>query len=104
MWAVWHVIPNAQAGNDAGWIVWQCMFTIALRVVIVAANVSTQRVVFAAIVVQATADVSWSLFPNFGSHYDPAVTGVILMLLAGAVTFAWGRRLAPPGLPEGTLS
>lgn len=102
VWAVWHVIPYAQAGNDAGWIVWQCVFTVALRVVIVAAYVSTGRSVFAAIVVQATADVSWSLFPNFGSHYDPAVTGALLVLVAGAVTVGWGRTLAPAGPPEDT--
>lgn len=97
VWAVWHVIPYAQAGNGVGWIVWQCVFTVALRVVIVAAYMGTGRSVFAAIVVQATADVGWSLFPNFGSHYDPAVTGAVLVLVAGAVTLAWGRTLAPRG-------
>lgn len=94
MWAVWHIIPYARAGNGAAWIVWQCVFTV----VIVSAYMATRRSVFATIVVHATDDVSWSLFPNFGSHYDPAVTGVILVIVAVAITLGWGRRtLAPPG-------
>jgi hypothetical protein len=32
------------------------------------------------------------LFPNDGSHYDPAVTGVILSAAAAVVTFLQGRE------------
>lgn len=31
-----------------------------------------------------------SLFPNEGSHYDPAVTAPIAALVAAAVTWLWG--------------
>jgi hypothetical protein len=48
--------------------------------------------VFAAILVHDMDDVSWSLFPNDGSHYDPAVTGVITAVIAVIVTYLWGAR------------
>ena len=37
-------------------------------------------------------NVSEFLFPNYGSHYDPVITGVITAILAAVVTFLWGPR------------
>ena len=45
---------------------------------------------FAAIVFQATANVSQFSFPNYGSHYDPFVVGLILTFMAAIVTLVWG--------------
>lgn len=56
---------------------------------------TTGRTLAAEIVVQASADLSWSLLPNFGSHYDPAVSGTLLALLASLIALTWGRELAP---------
>jgi uncharacterized protein len=33
-WALVHVVPYAQAGHDARWILGQCLFTVALRVLL----------------------------------------------------------------------
>lgn len=96
IWALWHVIPYVQAGRSAGWIFWQCLFTVALRVVIVSAYLATGRSVAAAILVHTSADLSWSLFPVFGSHYDPVVTGVVLTAVAVTITVLWGRRTLTP--------
>ena len=35
-------------------------------------------------------NVSWALFPNSGSYYDPFVTFVILAPAAGLIVFLWG--------------
>jgi hypothetical protein len=37
-------------------------------------------------------NVSWALFPNYGSHYDPFVTGVITWLVAAIVIVGWGPK------------
>jgi membrane protease YdiL (CAAX protease family) len=101
VWALWHVLPYLQAGRSPAWIVWQCVFTVALRVVMTSAYLATDRSVAATILVQTTADVSWSLFPRFGSHYDPAITGTLLAAVAVAITLAWGRRTLAPRVRRG---
>jgi uncharacterized protein len=46
--------------------------------------------VFAAIVFHATSNLSQFLFPNYGSHYDPLIPGLIVTLAAVIVTLVWG--------------
>lgn len=95
VWAVWHVIPYLQAQRAPSWIVWQLVFTIAARVLIVWLYNTTGKSIFAAILFHAMIDVTYSLFPNNGSAYNPAVTGVLTVLVAIVVMFVWGRtRLA----------
>jgi uncharacterized protein len=53
--------------------------------------------VFAAALFHASANVSWQLFPNSGSHWDPRVAGLLLAGTAAIVTAVWGpRTLAGP--------
>jgi uncharacterized protein len=37
-------------------------------------------------------NVSWQIFPNNGSHYDPRITGVLVMVVAVFVIVQWGPR------------
>jgi membrane protease YdiL (CAAX protease family) len=96
VWALWHVVPYLQAGRSAAWILWQSVFTVALRIVMTSAYLATGRSVAATILMQTTADLSWSLFPRFGSHYDPAVTGTLLAMVAVIITLMWGRHTLAP--------
>lgn len=48
--------------------------------------------VFAAALFYAMRNVSWLMFPNFGSHYDPRVAGPITALAAGLVTLLGGSQ------------
>lgn len=88
--AIWHSIPYVQAHNPAYWIVWQCLWVVATRILIVWIYNNTGKSVFAAILVHDMSNVSWSLFPNYASHYDPFVTGIITWLIAVIVIFLWG--------------
>jgi hypothetical protein len=99
IWAAWHVIPYLQAGRSTSWIVWQCVFTVALRVVLTSAYLATNRSIAATILMQTTADLGWSLFPVFGSRYDPMVTGALLAAVAAAITLALGRQTLAPSPP-----
>ena len=46
--------------------------------------------VLAAVLFHALDNTSVFLFPDYGSHYDPAVTGTIIAIAAAIVTFVWG--------------
>ena len=53
---------------------------------------TTRRSAFAAILVHTTENVSWVLFPNWGSHIGPASLMITTAVMAAAVTFLWGSR------------
>lgn len=92
VWAVWHVLPWAQAGHPPEWIFWQCVQTVALRVLLVWIYNNTGKSVFAAALCHASVNVSWFLFPIYGSHYDPRFVGPITVFAAIIVTLFWGSR------------
>ncbi|WP_182903945.1 CPBP family intramembrane glutamic endopeptidase [Microbispora sp. H10830] len=87
-WAVWHLVPYAQAGHGPVWIAGQCLYTVALRVVIVWLYLRSASVL-AAVACHAASNVGWSLFPDHGSHYDPVVTGSVAAAGALLVVTAW---------------
>jgi membrane protease YdiL (CAAX protease family) len=90
VWGAWHMVPFAESHRSTAWIVWQTLGMIPFRVLIVWLFNNTGRSVFAAIVFHATSNVSQFLFPNYGSHYDPFIPGLILALTAAGVTLLWG--------------
>jgi membrane protease YdiL (CAAX protease family) len=92
VWAIWHVIPFVQTGNPPMWIVWKSLSTVALRILIVWIYNNTGKSVFAVILFHDMVNVSEFLFPNYGSHLDPFVTGLITLLTAAIVIFGWGAK------------
>lgn len=90
--AAWHIVPLAQADRSPTWIAWQCLTLVASRVLLVWLYNNTGKSVFAAALCHAMVNVSWQLFPNHGSHYDPRITGLITALAAVLVTVVWGPR------------
>jgi CAAX protease family protein len=91
VWAIWHVIPELQA-NPPAWVAGQCFSTIGLRILIVWLYNNTGKSVFAAIVFHDMVNVSEFLFPNYGSHYDPVISGALTAITAVIVTFFWGSK------------
>jgi len=91
-WAVWHSISFFQTGNPANWVLWQCLRTVALRLLIVWIYNSSGKSVFASSLIHAADNVSWSLFPNSGSHYSPLVTGSLNWLTVGVILATGGTK------------
>lgn len=89
IWGLIHVIPDIQNGQTATWILWQRLGTIATRVIMVWIYNNAGRSVFAMILFHISVNLGWALFPNFGSHYDPFITGVILLLTAVIILLMW---------------
>lgn len=92
VWAVWHWVPLLQVHRAADWIAWWTLGTLATRVLHTWLYNNTGKSVFGAILFHAMTNVSWQLFPNDGSHYDPRITGVIATAIAVLVTVWWGPR------------
>ena len=91
-WAAWHVVPLLQVGRPAGWIAWWALGTVGHRVVMVWLYNNTGGSVFAVALYHASSNLSWQLFPDRGSHYDPRVTGLLVLGVAGVVALVWGPR------------
>jgi len=93
IWALWHVIPYFQTGSSLTWVVWQCVVTVWLRVLIVWIYVNTDKSVFSAIVFHTMINVSAFLFPNYGSYYDPFIATVVVMGVVLVIVGLSGKSL-----------
>ena len=93
VWSIWHIVPDIQAHQPWAFIAGQRFYSVLLRILIVWLYNNTGKSVFAAILFHDMDNVSvYSLFPNYGSHYNPAITGVITAIVAVIVTFLWGSK------------
>lgn len=54
------------------------------------------RSVLAAILLHTTSNLAWMLFPVMGSHYDPAVTGLVFLAFAVPLVVLARKRAAEP--------
>ncbi|MEP0708438.1 MAG: CPBP family intramembrane glutamic endopeptidase [Parvibaculum sp.] len=90
IWTLWHIIPYFQTGHGATWVLWHCLVTVLLRVATVWIYVNGGRSVFLAALFHAMCNVAYFLFPNFGSHYDPAYTFPVLAAACTGVVLLWG--------------
>jgi membrane protease YdiL (CAAX protease family) len=89
-WAAWHIVPLLQADRESAWIAWWSLFIIASRVLHTWIYNNTGKSVFAAALFHAVSNTSWQLFPNYGSHWEPRITGLLVALLAAVVVAIWG--------------
>jgi membrane protease YdiL (CAAX protease family) len=92
VWAAWHVVPLLQVDRAPGWIAWWSVATVATRVLHTWLYNNTGKSVFGAALFHAMTNVSWQMFPNHGSHYDPRITGIIVAIVAMCITLKWGPR------------
>jgi CAAX protease family protein len=92
VWQIQHLIPLIQAHNSADWILWHLLEGVALRILMVWIYNNAGKSVFTSILVHTTVNVSWSMFPNYGSGYDPFFTCVLMWLAAALVAIGWGPK------------
>jgi len=93
VWVVWHLIPYFQLDRSVGWIAWHCGVTLLLRIVTVWLYVNGGRSVFIAALFHAMSNVAFFMFPNYGSHYDPAYFFWIVAAAVGAILLLGGPSL-----------
>lgn len=89
VWAIWHLLPwYIIQGHAADWVIGQTLLTVLMRVVMVYLYMHGGKSLFLATLFHTTINVSSSLFPNDGSHYDP----VVLFIVLAAAALAWAGR------------
>ena len=89
LWALWHVPAWwLGQGHAIPWVVGQSLATISMRVIMGQIYAAGGRSLCLAILFHAMINVSWVLFPNDGSHYDPRVIAPILAAMAAALALA----------------
>jgi uncharacterized protein len=89
---IYHIIPFIQAHRTPRWIFWQCVGGVAIRFITIWLYNNTGKSVLATIIFHTTLNVSFFLFPNYGSHFDPFIFGVLLIITAIAITFLRGTK------------
>lgn len=92
VWAVWHIIPYSQVHQTQVWILWQCIGTVFIRVIMLWLFNNTNKSVFAMVLFHTMINVSPYLFPNNGPHYDPFIFAVLLLATVLLVVFLWGAK------------
>ena len=89
---VWHLVPLLLIGRSPTWIAWWCLYAVAARVLIVWLYNNTGKSVFAVALFHATLNLSWMLFPVYGSHFDMRLGGLDMAVVAVMVTVVWGPQ------------
>lgn len=92
VWAIWHIIPYTQTHQTATWITWQCIATVFLRVIMVWIFNNTSKSVFAMVLFHTMVNISPYLIPNYGSHYNPFIFALLLVILTIVITFLYGTK------------
>ncbi len=78
VWAVWHIVPYCQMHQSTNWIIWQCLGTVFLRIIMVWLFNDSGKSVFGMVLFHAMINISPYLIPNNGTHYDPIFFAVLL--------------------------
>jgi CAAX protease family protein len=91
VWAAWHAVPYLQV-HTLSWTLWQCLYTVAARVVIVALYLRCGGATTVSVIIHASINVSYTLYPNNGSAYDPAIIAPVMVCVAAAVVSVRSRR------------
>lgn len=87
IWALWHVIPWSWS-YPTSWVIGMCILDILMRIGMVYAFVHGGESLFYALVFHTMNNVSFGLFPNYGSHVNQYVMSVVLLpilLLLGKI-------------------
>ncbi len=87
---LWHFVPLLQMHRSPTWIAWWCLYSVAARILIVWLYNNTFGSVFAVALFHATINLTWMLFPVYGSHFDMRLGGLAMAFTAAFVTLVWG--------------
>jgi uncharacterized protein len=87
---IWHLVPLLLLHRSPTWIAWWCLYAMGARILIVWLYNNTGRSVFAVALFHATLNLSYMLFPVYGSHFDIRLGGLVTAFAAAMVIVLWG--------------
>lgn len=88
VWVIWHIPAMLAMPGAPAWsfIALQCGVLMAMRIIMVWVYEGSGRSLFAVTALHAVSNVSMmTIFPVYGSHYDPLVALVVLSIVVVAV-------------------
>ena len=89
---IWHLIPLLLSHRTWAWIAWWCLYAFAARILTVWLYNNTGKSVFAAALFHATLNLSWMLFPVYGSHFDMRLAALLMAFTTVIIIIVWGSR------------
>jgi hypothetical protein len=104
VWALWHVVPYLQL-HPRSWTAWQCLFTVAQRVLIVWVLLNAGSCVPLAAACHASGNVGYLLAPRRRLGLRPGIPRVVHLGRGAAGRRPVRRnvdRAAPAGLTAGS--
>jgi uncharacterized protein len=78
---LWHALPFFQTGKSIQWILGQMAFSFLFRILIVQFYFLCGRLGLAAILLHATYNLAWQLYPDSGSFYNPGLTASVTLMV-----------------------
>lgn len=93
---LWHITPLMQMDRSLTWITWWCLYALAFRILTVWIFNNTGKSVFAAALFHATLNLSYAFFPNYGSHFDIRLGGLVMAVVAVVMVVLWGPKTLTP--------
>ena len=87
-WAAWHFVPLTQVHRPFAWIAWWTLGTVATRFVMVWLYANAGKSLLGAVLLHAMNNLCWQLYPIHGSYFDPAISGVLMTIVAIALLIA----------------
>lgn len=97
VWSLWHLVPYAQT-NPWGWVVWQMLHNLPVRIFLVWVFLVSGRSVAFAGLVHGSENLAWQGLADTGAAYNPALmtiaTGVPVLLIIASGGFR-ERRATP---------
>ena len=87
---LWHLAPLPLLHQSPAWIAWWCLYAMASRILIVWRRNNTGKSVFAVTLYSATQNLSYMLFPFYGTHFDMRLGGLVRSFAAAMVIDVWG--------------
>jgi uncharacterized protein len=92
IWAVWHIIPYYQAHQTTYWIIWQCIGTVFLRIIMVWIFNNAGKSVFAMVLFHTMINISPYLISNYGANYNPFIFCMLLMIVVIIIIYCWDAK------------
>jgi hypothetical protein len=88
----WHLVPLLLVHRPWAWIAWWCLYALAARLLTVWIYNNTGRSVFTASLFHASLNLTYMLFPVYGSHFDMRIGGLVMAGVAVLVVVVWGSK------------
>ena len=90
---LWHLVPLLLLHRSPIWIAWWCLYAVAARILIVWLYNNTDRSVFSVALFHASLNLTYILFPVYGSHFDMRLGGIVMAFAVTMVIAIWGPKL-----------